>query len=136
MRTKQRAAAVIFRKNKFLLIHRQKDAEDYYIFPGGGVEDTETPEETIIREINEELNLRIKIARKLFEFENLGGREYYYLIKEFSGIMKVIGDSMANENIRDYAGWYSFEELNRINLLPPKAKRKLLNLQRKGLFNS
>jgi len=136
MRTKQRAAAVIFRKKKFLLIHRQKNAEDYYIFPGGGIEDTETPKEAVIREINEELNLRIKIARKLFEFENLGNKEYYYLIKEFSGRMKVIGDSITNKNIRDSADWYSLEKLNEINLLPPKVKRKILNLQRKGLFDS
>lgn len=136
MRTKQRVAAVIFRKKKFLLIHRQKNAEDYYIFPGGGVEDTETQKEAVIREINEELNLRIKIARKLFEFENLGNKEYYYLIKEFSGRMKVIGDSITNKNIKDSADWYSLEELNKINLLPPKAKRKILNLQRKGLLDS
>lgn len=138
MRTKQRTAAVIFRKKKFLLIHRQKNTEDYYIFPGGGVEDTETPEEAVVREINEELNLKIKIVRKLFEFENLGNREYYYLIKEFSGTIKVIGDSVTNKNIKikDFACWYSLEKLNKINLLPQKAKRKILTLQKRGLFNS
>ena len=128
MRTKQRAAAIIFRKKRLLLIHRRKGTEDYYIFPGGGVEDTETPEEAVIREINEELNLKIKIARKMFEFKNRGGREYYYLIKEFSGTMKVIGDSVMNKNIKDSVVWCSREELNKINLLPLKAKKEILKM--------
>lgn len=136
MRTKQRAAAIIIKKKKLLLIRRRKNTEEYYIFPGGGVEDTETPEEAVVREIKEELNLKIKITRKLFEFENMGCKEYYYLIKEFSGMMEVIGDGITNKNIEDSADWYSLKELNRINLLPLKAKKKILTLQKRDLLDS
>ena len=30
---------------RFCLIHRKKNGEEYWLFPGGGVEDTETVEE-------------------------------------------------------------------------------------------
>ena len=56
-----RVAGIVPLKNGFAFMHRKdvikrKDFQDYYTFPGGGLEEGETLEEGTIREIKEELN--------------------------------------------------------------------------------
>lgn len=54
------AAALIKINGKILLARRAKgELKDYWEFPGGKIEDRETPQETIIREIKEEMNLEV-----------------------------------------------------------------------------
>ena len=56
-------AAIIEHKNKILCVQRGENKLDYiskkYEFPGGKIEDGEVPEETIVREIKEELHMSI-----------------------------------------------------------------------------
>ncbi len=49
------ARAIIMRDGKLALIHNGK--RDYYMFPGGGIEEGETKEEALIREVREESGL-------------------------------------------------------------------------------
>lgn len=60
-------AAVIEREGKVLIARRKKEAGSggYWEFPGGGIEERETPEEGIAREIREELGVRIKVGELL-----------------------------------------------------------------------
>lgn len=126
---RQRAVAVIVQNNKLLLIHRIKDDEKYYCLPGGGVEDTEIPENTVVREIREELNLKIESVEKVFEFENRGGMEIYYLVNKFSGAMKVIGDMKPGRNMKDSVEWCDKKKIEEVNLLPMKAKQLILEMR-------
>lgn len=49
---------VIKKENKYAMIHSAKYGE--YKFPGGGMEDGETREDTLIREVREETGLVVK----------------------------------------------------------------------------
>lgn len=42
MRTNKRVGALLRRDNKVLLIHRFRDNMEYWVLPGGGVEDEES----------------------------------------------------------------------------------------------
>ena len=57
MRKNQRAGVAIKKGEKLLLIKRKKGNDPYYILPGGGVESGETPKQTAIREVKEELGI-------------------------------------------------------------------------------
>lgn len=59
MKNKPRAVAVIIKNRKLLLLHRRKDGEVYYVLPRGGIEKNKSSEETVIREIKEELILAL-----------------------------------------------------------------------------
>ena len=60
------AAAIITKNNKFFIAKRnkQKHLGGFYEFPGGKQDENETLEETVIREIKEELNVDIKVDSK------------------------------------------------------------------------
>jgi 8-oxo-dGTP diphosphatase len=58
---RNRGAAVLIENGKVALIKRVRDESEYYVFPGGGVEQGETLEVATVREAVEELGLSIKI---------------------------------------------------------------------------
>jgi 8-oxo-dGTP diphosphatase len=57
-------AAIIYDKGKFLIAQRKENSQQglKWEFPGGKVEEGESPEECIIREIQEELNINIEVS--------------------------------------------------------------------------
>ena len=129
----QRAVGVIIKENKILLMRRMKNGQEYYVFPGGGVKEGESTETAIIREIREELSLDAKIDKLLFEIENQGRQEYYYLIKEFSGKPQLGGEEKQrmNQDNQYYPVWIEFNKLNDLdNLYPKSARKKIVEILR------
>jgi 8-oxo-dGTP diphosphatase len=61
---KNRAGGILILNNKVLLIHRIKDKEEFYVFPGGGLEINETPTQAVIREWKEELQCDITLSNQ------------------------------------------------------------------------
>ena len=52
--------AGIIENNYIYLIFRRKKQREYYVIPGGGLDDGETLEENVLREIKEELINKVK----------------------------------------------------------------------------
>lgn len=87
-----RVAGIVPMEGGFAFMHRKdvikrKDYQEYYTFPGGGLEEGETPEEGTIREIKEEFGINVKIVRKLYETysEKFNQREIFFLCEYVSG---------------------------------------------------
>ncbi len=87
-----RVAGIIPMENGFAFMHRKgvikrKDFQEYYTFPGGGLEEGETPEEGVIREIKEEFGIMVKIVKKLYETysEKFHQKEIFYLCEYIGG---------------------------------------------------
>lgn len=126
MRTSQRAGVAIIKDSKILLIKRIKNDEQYYILPGGGVESEETPLDAAIREVKEELGIKVNIVDQIAEFEHRGNIEYYYIAKDFAGEINGNGDSNLNDAIHDEVLWLDVSQIEKINLLPAKIKAILI----------
>lgn len=82
--TARRAAYVVITESGKLAVVK---SEQKYYLPGGGAEEGETPEETVAREVCEELGRGIKLARKLGEavqyFYSSTDRRHYRMIATF-----------------------------------------------------
>jgi len=63
------AAGIIHNKGKFLIAKRatHKHLGGFWEFPGGKIEENETPHSCLLRELNEELKIKVKIVRYLGE---------------------------------------------------------------------
>lgn len=124
-----RARVIIYNPDltAILLIHRQKKQRNYWVVPGGGAKRSETPRETAIREINEELQIELTPAqlRQLFVIDD----EYFFLtdyrqkaVPDISGEEK---ERSTSTNVYRLA-WVTLSELLKINLMPPALSSKIL----------
>jgi 8-oxo-dGTP diphosphatase len=125
-----RAAAVIIKNEKILLLHRQKSGRKYYVFPGGRSDKGETPEITAIREIKEETGLDIEIDSLLFKFDSSVFKrpEYFFVAKNIQGEAQLGGEELEHNSPEDHyeIEWVALEDVPNIELLPPEAKRKIV----------
>ena len=81
-----RAGIVLIQSNRVALIERHRAGMDYFVFPGGGMDDGETPEHAAIREAMEELGIEVAIKRKLIEIHfGQKSRQIYYLVEQVGG---------------------------------------------------
>lgn len=134
-----RVAGIVPMEGGFAFMHRKdvikrKDYQEYYTFPGGGLEEGETPEEGTIREIKEEFGINVKIVKKLYETysEKFNQREIFYLCKYIDGEFGT-GDGPEFNNDPKYvdSGKYipeivKREDVENILLLPTEIKELLV----------
>ena len=59
-----RAGIVLIQEGKVALIERHRAGLDYFVFPGGGVDEGESPEQAAIREAMEELGVEVAIQQE------------------------------------------------------------------------
>lgn len=80
---------IILHGDELIFIHRIRVVDgverEYYVFPGGGMEDGETLAECIARELMEELGIRVNVVRTVYRFEDDTSIEYYLLCEYMSG---------------------------------------------------
>ena len=139
---KIRTGAVIINGDTVLLIHRinpnrSEDQREYYVFPGGGVEAEETPEEGVLREVAEETSLTVRIEKVLCRLRR-GQRdkerngytdEIYYLCQYVSGEPKLDETSPEKQKTdgqRYSPGWYPIKDIIPLNLYPAEVKHLVI----------
>jgi len=81
---RHRAGIVLIEEGKVALIKRTVNGKVYFVFPGGGIEADETPEQAAKREAFEELGLRVEIASLLTTVER-NGFQYFYVANRVGG---------------------------------------------------
>ena len=75
---RQRAGVVIVENGRVLLMKRVRAGQTYYLFPGGGVEAGETPEQAAAREAMEELGVSVAIGRLTADGTFRGNQHFYF----------------------------------------------------------
>ncbi len=127
-----RATAVIIKDGMILLMHRFRNNIEFFVLPGGEVEDGETIERAVIREVKEETGFNSRINKKICEFENeYNGNKnmhHFYLITEFSGELKLGGEEALenSESNKFILEWHKIEDIAGLPLKPEKIKNVIL----------
>ncbi len=70
VKRKSARAILISKENKLVLIKRVKAGRLYYVTPGGGVEEQETPAQALIRELKEETGSDVFSIKYLFHYDD------------------------------------------------------------------
>ena len=73
-----RAAAIIIDQACVALIQRDRMGQRYFVFPGGQVEAGETIEAAAVREVAEELGVRVSLTELVAVVAFHGQAQYYY----------------------------------------------------------
>lgn len=107
-------AAIIKKDGKILVTERgYGEFEHLWEFPGGKIEDNESKEEALIREIKEELNADIEIEKFALDLEYEYSTFYLYM-SCFICSLKSDFELLEHHN----AKWLSKEDLNLIDWVP------------------
>ena len=132
MRT--RAGVILIEDNKVALIERHRAGLDYFVFPGGGVDEGESPKQGAIREAMEELGIEVSIQQKIAEIHfGRTSKHVYFLVErvggEFgSGTGEEFTDSDPNhpEEGVYIPIWMPVEELSKYTNVYPAVLAKLV----------
>lgn len=121
-----RVAGVLIRENKVLLQRNRKG--DAWVFPGGRAEVFEETAATVIREFQEELDVRPEVDRMLWVIENFqayGVRHLhdigiYYLVhtERLDGYLAGREFFREDRDVQLTFKWVDIGELNSIKLYP------------------
>lgn len=112
------ARAVIIDDNKLLVFFRRKVKNGkeitYYAIPGGHVEINEICEETVVRELKEEMNLDIEIISYLGKLVIDNQEENYYYSKIVGGELRFGGEELDRQSDDNYyeIRWLPINELD------------------------
>ena len=79
---RNRSVAIVVRDGKILMERVVYFGREFYTVPGGGIEEGETPEQAVLRELQEECGLDGKIIRPLaVQYKLDGSAEYSFEVE-------------------------------------------------------
>jgi 8-oxo-dGTP diphosphatase len=127
-----RATAVIINNNQILLMKRNNHGKKYYAFIGGGIDDPETPEQAVVREVYEETSLKVKIVKQLYKIPNVNNENHFVFLCEYLG-----GEPALQKGTNEYTDhvlgkntyiptWVSLDEIKQLTIYPDVIKQKLI----------
>ncbi|WP_342506912.1 NUDIX domain-containing protein [Sporosarcina sp. FSL K6-2383] len=130
---RNRASSVIIENNKVALIKRVRAGQEYYVFPGGGIEQDESPEQAAIRETFEELGVHVAIKGSL-GIVNYNGLQSFFIAEVVGGVFGTgEGEEFKGEckNRGTYEPmWVELEQLSSLDVHPIEIAEKVSSLYR------
>ena len=115
MKTVKVVAAIIIHENKIFATQRgYGEFKDGWEFPGGKVEPGETPQEALVREIKEELDIEIEV-KDFLETVEYDYPEFHLSMDCFFCAISS-GDLVLKEH--EAAKWLTVETLDSVDWLP------------------
>jgi 8-oxo-dGTP diphosphatase len=128
---RNRSAVVLIKNEKVALMKRIRDSAIYFVFPGGGIEEGETPEDGEKREALEELGVEINVNECISEVE-YNGTQYFFRSEIISGTFGTGQGDEFTENTRDRGTylpvWVNINKLQSIDVRPKEVALKIQSL--------
>lgn len=127
----QVADVVVVSDCKVLLVQqRKKSAYGLWSYPGGGVEDGETLEDTVVREVSEELGSKL-VNYKFYKKYVITTQRGELTINTFTG--ELDGDIRLKEDELITYGWF---ELQQIEEMKDKLRSDIVYEQAKDVLDN
>ena len=118
-----RVAAFIIKDNK--LLFAKNTNSPYYYLAGGGIEENETSEEAVIREIFEETGLELEVDKLVIvqerflkiDEQKLHEIRFFYTIKNNVEI-NIADGAFTDQGTAETLHWFPVDKLNDFNIVP------------------
>lgn len=122
-----RASAIIISQRHILLIHRTRGQREFYVFPGGGIEEGESAEEACIREVLEETGLQTAWVAFAFDHAAADRLAHYFFVQVHPGTLAFSGPEMQkrSEENRYLLEWSLLAQVGALNLQPAAVRDAL-----------
>jgi len=105
------AQAVIIKNNEILMVRQYVQRGDIvWNFPGGGIEEGETPEDACIREVKEETGLDVEVYILIHKQDE----KYTFLMKNFKGTINLDKTNKDNDDILEVK-WVSLHDFSKFD---------------------
>ncbi len=133
-----RALGIVVRGDEVLLIHRNVNNKEYFVFPGGGVEQEETIEQAVAREVYEETGVKVKIEKPLYIVTDENSEHNFYLCSYISGELQREQEETDNVNSADSKkpSWNKITSLHSVKVLPLEVRDWLVEDFKNNFSNS
>lgn len=140
---RQAARAIIIEEGRLLLMHRNKDGDQYFTLVGGRLQENENQEEALKREVKEETGLDITSAQLVFieEHPEPYNEQYSFLctVAPHQAVATQIGsdEEMLNQvglNVHTPV-WVSISSFPSIAFRTPQLRNALLEALKNGFLD-
>jgi 8-oxo-dGTP pyrophosphatase MutT (NUDIX family) len=118
------ARAVMIRDGNVLLIYRKNAWGEYYVLPGGGIEEGETPEVAAARELQEEAGLDAVTGNLLYVTPERDAYFYYVEAKSAADPVWQEIDKQQADNIY-HLEWVPLSKIGQLDVRPEEIKQAL-----------
>lgn len=128
---------IVIHENRLLVIKRVKEGQEYYVLPGGHIDDGENVRDAAAREVREETSIKCETVRLLYKYKREGdpnpranGMQSFYLCAYKSGEPNVTDAEEYTDTTRvsgSYEPMYlDLEKLDTADLRPACIKKQLV----------
>lgn len=110
--------------NELLVVKKMTKGGEVLFFPGGKSDDHETIQQTLARELHEELGVTLETFELLHEFDEVSpeGRRYHYIAVQ----AKVVGEpALQPGDSVFWFGWMTEEDIRASEMLTVPSRRVL-----------
>ncbi len=131
-----RSGIILIEDGKLALIERHRAGLHYFTFPGGGVDEGESPEQAAIREAEEELGIQVVIKQKVADVHFNEKMQYYFLAEKIGGEF----GAGTGEEYGEYDPvhgtyhplWMPLEDVKNKNVLPRELADLVIRFAKEG----
>ena len=129
---------IVFKDEKLLAIKRVKKDQEYYVFPGGHIDNGETARDATVREVKEETDVDVAPVRLLYKYKffnrkgnpRANGMQSFYLCNYVDGTPQPTDAEEYTDTTRDNGTYeptlLDIETLKTVDLRPVQIKDQLI----------
>jgi len=127
-------AIILMNDKEVVLIHRVKNGYEYWVTPGGGVEEGESFEEAVVRELKEEVGIDVRVDKLVLDItknvDGIDSEQKFYLCTYVGGeIGSGTGDEVkkSHETNMHEAVLVDLVEAKTLNIVPEEVKQLIVS---------
>ncbi|MDX1260164.1 NUDIX domain-containing protein [Exiguobacterium sp. K1] len=111
---RHRACAALIEDGQILMVRIETKKQSFWTLPGGGLNTGETFEQAVVREVEEEIHLNVRVIRPLYTKTDSFGTEVCFLVERVDAASPLLGhdpERPLHQQILTGMDWRSLAEM-------------------------